>query len=223
MLLDGPIGLEIQLRAPVLRVDRRTPDDDQASRRIEDVEQLRGAGDRDGLEDPIIAPARDVGGGVDDRTNTAELRGRRCVRAQIPLRVVDAVRAIRRTSDRQHISSSADETAGDGPTYETGRAGHRDPHPSPTLTRLPREAAGRLVRVGTTGGLDSPAATLCPDDLRHAAATFLLAQGFTLEDVKNLLGHSSIVLTSNTYGHVLEQRQEQVASGMDAVLSGVRT
>jgi integrase len=57
-------------------------------------------------------------------------------------------------------------------------------------------------------------------DLRHAAATFLLAQGFTLEDVKNLLGHSSIVLTSNTYGHVLEQRQQQVAQGMDAVLGG---
>ncbi len=57
-------------------------------------------------------------------------------------------------------------------------------------------------------------------DLRHAAATFLLAQGFTLEDVKNLLGHSSIVLTSNTYGHVLEQRQQQVARGMDALLGG---
>ena len=57
-------------------------------------------------------------------------------------------------------------------------------------------------------------------DLRHAAATFLLAQGFTLEDVKNLLGHSSIVLTSNTYGHVLERRQYQVAQGMDAVLGG---
>ncbi len=55
-------------------------------------------------------------------------------------------------------------------------------------------------------------------DLRHAAATFLLGQGFTLEDVKNLLGHSSIVLTSNTYGHVLERRQQQVAMGMDAVL-----
>jgi len=57
-------------------------------------------------------------------------------------------------------------------------------------------------------------------DLRHSAATFLLAQGFTLEDVKNLLGHSSIVLTSNTYGHVLEQRQRQVAMGLDAVLGG---
>jgi len=57
-------------------------------------------------------------------------------------------------------------------------------------------------------------------DLRHSAATFLLAQGFTLEDVKNLLGHSTIVLTSNTYGHVLEQRQRAVARGMDAVLTG---
>jgi integrase len=57
-------------------------------------------------------------------------------------------------------------------------------------------------------------------DLRHAAATFLLAQGFTLEDVKNLLGHSSIGLTSNTYGHVLEQRQREVAMGMDALLGG---
>jgi len=57
-------------------------------------------------------------------------------------------------------------------------------------------------------------------DLRHAAATFLLAQGMTLEDVKQLLGHSSITLTSNTYGHVLEQRQRQVAAAMDAVLGG---
>ena len=55
-------------------------------------------------------------------------------------------------------------------------------------------------------------------DLRHAAATFLLAQGFTLEDVKTLLGHSSIVLTSNTNGHVLEQRQREVPAGMNAVL-----
>ena len=58
-------------------------------------------------------------------------------------------------------------------------------------------------------------------DLRHAAATFLLAGGFSLQDVKDLLGHSSIVLTSDTYGHVLEQRQQQVAAGMGAVLVGL--
>ena len=39
-------------------------------------------------------------------------------------------------------------------------------------------------------------------------------------DGKNFLGHSSIVLTSNTYGHVLGQRQRAVAMGMDAVLGG---
>ena len=55
-------------------------------------------------------------------------------------------------------------------------------------------------------------------DLRHAAATFLLEQGMTLEDVKQLLGHSSITLTWHTSGPVLAQRQRQVARAMDAVL-----
>ena len=50
------------------------------------------------------------------------------------------------------------------------------------------------------------------------APSFPLSQGFTLEDVENLLGHSSMVLTSNTYGHVLEQQQVAMAMGMDAVL-----
>lgn len=42
----------------------------------------------------------------------------------------------------------------------------------------------------------------------------------TLEDVKQQLGHSSITLTSNTYGHVPERRQPKVARVMDAVLGG---
>jgi integrase len=63
--------------------------------------------------------------------------------------------------------------------------------------------------------------TIRSRDLRHAAATFALSQGFTLEDLKQLLGHSSIVLTSHAYGHVLEQRQRAVAMGMDAVLGAV--
>jgi integrase len=83
------------------------------------------------------------------------------------------------------------------------------PHHAATITRAFQDA---LDRAGL------------PDvrfhDLRHSAATFLLAQGMTLEDVKNQLGHSTIALTSNTYGHVLEQRQRQVARAMDAVLGG---
>jgi site-specific recombinase XerD len=60
----------------------------------------------------------------------------------------------------------------------------------------------------------------CSASATRGSVTFLLSQGFGLEDVKNLLGHSTIVLTSNTYGHVLEQRQEEMARGMDAALGG---
>jgi len=57
-------------------------------------------------------------------------------------------------------------------------------------------------------------------DLRHTAASLLLAQGFTLEDVKRYLGHSSIVQTSNTYGHLVAGRSAEVAAGMDRAVTG---
>jgi integrase len=38
-------------------------------------------------------------------------------------------------------------------------------------------------------------------DLRHTAASLLLAQGATLHEVKEILGHSQISLTANLYGH----------------------
>jgi hypothetical protein len=41
-----------------------------------------------------------------------------------------------------------------------------------------------------------------------------------LQDVKEQLGHRSIVVKSSTYGHVLETRQREVAAAMDAVLGG---
>ena len=57
-------------------------------------------------------------------------------------------------------------------------------------------------------------------DLRHTAASLLLAQGLTLEDVKRYLGHSSIVQTSNTYGHLVAGRSAEVAAGMDRAVIG---
>jgi integrase len=57
-------------------------------------------------------------------------------------------------------------------------------------------------------------------DLRHTAASLLLAQGFSLEDVKRYLGHSSIVQTSNTYGHLVAGRSAEVAAGMDRAVIG---
>ena len=55
-------------------------------------------------------------------------------------------------------------------------------------------------------------------DLRHTAATLLLAQGVDPRTIMETLGHSQISLTLNTYSHVLPALQEQAASRMDEVL-----
>ena len=43
----------------------------------------------------------------------------------------------------------------------------------------------------------------------------------TLQDVKEQLGHSTIVLTSDTYGHLLDGRRSEMARELEAVLGGV--
>lgn len=48
-------------------------------------------------------------------------------------------------------------------------------------------------------------------NLRHTAASNALSAGASLEDVKQMLGHSSIRLTSDTYSHPDPVRQRQVA------------
>jgi integrase len=56
-------------------------------------------------------------------------------------------------------------------------------------------------------------------DLRHTAATLLLAQGVDARTIMETLGHSQISLTLNTYSHVLPALQEAAATKMDAILS----
>src|SRR5262249_16095292 len=60
-------------------------------------------------------------------------------------------------------------------------------------------------------------------DLRHSAATLLLAQGVSPGYVKDLLGHSSVAFTIQTYGHVLASAQKEVAAKMDEILKPVAT
>ena len=57
-------------------------------------------------------------------------------------------------------------------------------------------------------------------DLRHTAATFLLAQGVDPRTIMETLGHSQISLTMNTYGHVLPSLQRDAARKMDRMLLG---
>jgi integrase len=56
-------------------------------------------------------------------------------------------------------------------------------------------------------------------DLRHSAATLLLAQGVHPRYIMELLGHSSFNLTMNTYGHILEEMKKETARQTDAVFT----
>ena len=56
-------------------------------------------------------------------------------------------------------------------------------------------------------------------DLRHTAATLLLAQGVDPRTIMETLGHSQISLTLNTYAHVVPALQRQAAAKMDEILN----
>jgi integrase len=54
-------------------------------------------------------------------------------------------------------------------------------------------------------------------DLRHTAATLLLGRGVHPKVVQELLGHSTISLTLDTYSHVTPALHAEVATHMDAI------
>lgn len=57
-------------------------------------------------------------------------------------------------------------------------------------------------------------------DLRHTAATVSLAAGVPVKVVSERLGHKSIVITLDTYAHVLKEMDESAAKAMDAAIAG---
>jgi integrase len=54
--------------------------------------------------------------------------------------------------------------------------------------------------------------------LRHSCASILLAQGVPVRDVSEILGHSDVRLTLNTYAHVLEASRDRASGVMDRAL-----
>jgi integrase len=57
-------------------------------------------------------------------------------------------------------------------------------------------------------------------DLRHSCASFLLSKNIPARTVMDILGHSNISLTMNTYSHVMPEMLKDAANAMNAVIGG---
>lgn len=57
-------------------------------------------------------------------------------------------------------------------------------------------------------------------DLRHSFATLSLEQEMDIKTVSHMLGHTDAGFTTNTYMHVTDSMQENVANTMGNLLGG---
>ena len=81
---------------------------------------------------------------------------------------------------------------------------------------------GQPLRVSTFRTAFSAAARaigvpdLHPHQLRHTAASLAIASGADVKVVQQMLGHSSATMTLDTYGHLFEDRLDEVGDALDA-------
>jgi integrase len=80
----------------------------------------------------------------------------------------------------------------------------------------------REVTTVSADGRKSHRTTLRLHDLRHSCASFLLALGNSPRVVMEVLGHSGIAITMNTYAHVLPTLLGGAIDGMDDLLGDQR-
>lgn len=89
------------------------------------------------------------------------------------------------------------------------------------MLREPAIRNGQPLRVSTFRTAFSAAARaigvpdLYPHQLRHTAASLAIASGADVKVVQQMLGHASATMTLDTYGHLFEDRLDEVGDALD--------
>lgn len=55
-------------------------------------------------------------------------------------------------------------------------------------------------------------------DLRHSVASALIKKGFSLKDIADLFGHSSIVVTGDIYGHLTKEQKHETTQSLVSLI-----
>ncbi len=121
----------------------------------------------------------------------------------LPKMAVDALRAHRKRQTEERLRT--------GPRWEETGHVFTDSRGRPVDPDVVTHAFKEVAR-------DAKLPTLTLHQLRHGAATLMLAQGVPLRIVQETLGHSSITITADTYAHVAPELQRQAADAIDAAL-----
>ena len=129
-------------------------------------------------------------------------RSRRTV--MLPAIALDALRRqkARQAADRLAAGTAWQDERGLVFTDALGRSG--DPSAASVAFRTAADRLGLPVRL---------------HDLRHTAASLMLAGGVPLKVVSEALGHSSIAITADVYSHVTPDLRREAADAMDRALS----
>jgi integrase len=85
-----------------------------------------------------------------------------------------------------------------------------------SLPFAPSTLRARAHKAWERAGLDP----LTPHEARHVAASFLLAAGVPLSEVSRYVGHTDFRTTANTYGHLVQGREQEAARRLDDLLDG---
>jgi integrase len=86
-----------------------------------------------------------------------------------------------------------------------------------TLTRTVHDPAS-LLKVFKRHLKDAGLPGMRFHDLRHSAASMMLADGLPLNVVSDILGHSLTSTTVDTYAHVAPAARREAAAAMDRLL-----
>lgn len=147
------------------------------------------------------------GEGLQLSEDTKTVGSRRTI--QLPAPVVDAL--------RRHRLAQLEERLLVGPAWPEAPLGgdlvFRAPFGSPADPDNFRQHCYRVTEQAGVGRRS-------PHQLRHSAASLLIAQGVPMKIVSETLGHSSIRVTSDVYAHLYDEAGAVAADAMTAALWG---
>jgi integrase len=141
---------------------------------------------------------------IDDPKTAGSVR-----RLHLPAPTVDVLKAHRVEQARQRLEF--------GPGWGGDWSSYDLVFTSSIGTPMDPDRVNRAIKKLTTEAIGAPAS---PHVMRHTAASLLLAQNVPLKTVSEMLGHSSIRVTADIYGHLLEPARTEAADAMTEMLWG---